>query len=140
MAKRQRRLGLHTDPNQFILPLFIALEFNEKLIESVASSVIEEIRHEQPNYDEWSEAELINLHVNLLEQSLVQAFNPRSGKSARKDVVDWISRLKEPGKKNAPFSFPTCCQLAGYNPDDLRDNFHEEMKFRGIWPSSEPKA
>lgn len=131
---RRKRYGLHDDPNQMILPLFVALDFDESRKEAVAPSVIEDIRHEQPDYDDWSEDELVNLHINLLEQSLTQALSPRSGRLARMDVVDWISRITKRGTKEPPFSFAVCCRLSGYDPDELRDTFLEEIKFRGIDP------
>lgn len=131
---RRKRYGLHDDPNQMILPLFVALDFDESRKEAVAPSVIEDIRHEQPDYDDWSEDELVNLHINLLEQSLTQALSPRSGRLARMDVVDWISRITKRGTKEPPFSFAVCCRLSCYDPDELRDTFLEEIKFRGIDP------
>jgi hypothetical protein len=134
LARARKRQGLHDDPNQLILPLFVELDFDEKRAEKAAPLVIEEIRDQQPDYDEWTEQELINLHFNLLEQSLEQALNPRSGSFARKDVVDWIERKKVPRVKESAFSFSICCELAGYNPDDLRDSFIEEMKFRKLDP------
>jgi hypothetical protein len=131
---RRKKYGLHEDPNQLILPLFVELDFDEKRQEDVAPSVIEEIRHEQPDYDDWTEEELINLHMHLLEQSLEQGLNPRAGRFARMDVVDWIERRRVPMRKDPAFSFSICCQLAGYDPDELRDTFIEEMKFRGLYP------
>jgi len=75
-----------------------------------------------------------------LEQSLEQALNPRGGRFGRMDVCDWIERMKKPGAKHPAFSFSICCQLAGYDPDELRDYFVEEMKFRGLYPYEETNA
>jgi hypothetical protein len=84
--------------------------------------------------EDWTEDELVQLHQYLLEQSMIQALNPRSSKSTRLDVLDWVDQITPYLQKPAPFSFDACCQFSGYDPEELREHLHDEMKFRGIHP------
>lgn len=84
--------------------------------------------------EDWTEDELIGLHQYLLEQSMTQALNPRSSKDTRLDVLSWVDVVTPYLSKPAPFSFDACCQFSGYDPEELRDHLHDEMKFRRIHP------
>lgn len=113
----------------------VQLEFSW---EAFAADVLSADEHLPSNFDEeeWTQEEVVALHLHLLEQSLSQALNPRSSRSLRLEVLRWVDRTTPYQMKSPAFSFDKCCQLAAYDSDELRDHLHDEMRFRGIHPNT----
>lgn len=134
LAKR-RETGLFEDPRQMLLPLLIDLDFNVEVLHSADPALVEGVRQDQPQLEEWTDDELVQLHQFLLEQSMVQALNPRSSKATRLEVLDWVDQVTPYKGQAGAFSFDACCQFSGYDPEELREHLHDEMKFRRIHPN-----
>jgi hypothetical protein len=134
LAKR-RDPGIFDDPRQMLLPLLIDLDFNEEVLQNADPALVEGVRQDQPQLDEWTDDELVQLHQVLLEQSMIQALNPRSSKATRLEVLDWVDQVTPYKEKAKALSFDACCQFSGYDPEELREQLHGEMKFRGIHPN-----
>lgn len=137
-AISRRKKDLLADPYQMLLPLLIEVEFSADRQLSSTPEVIEGVRKNQPDLEEWSDEEVVNLHHVLLEQSMIQALNPRSSVDTRLDVLEWVNQVTPYKKKSPAFSFDACCKLSGYDPEELRETLHGEMKYRGIHPN--PKS
>lgn len=82
------------------------------------------------------DAEVRTMHLELLEQSLHQFLDTRSSVDTCAEILEWMNRDSE-----GPFTFRTCCELAGYSWRDLRettmDYFYcqnRERKPRGVRP------
>lgn len=134
LAKR-RETGLFEDPRQMLLPLLIDLDFNEKVLHGADPALVEDVRQDQPQLEEWTDDELVQMHQFLLEQSMIQALNPRSSKATRLEVLEWVDKVTPYKGKADALSFDACCQFSGYDPEELREQLHEEMKFRRIHPN-----
>jgi len=138
MGKR-RDQGLFEDPRQLLLPLLIELDLVGGDQQEPDPAVIEGVRQDQPQLDEWTDEDLVQLHQVLLDQSMIQALNPRSSRATRLEVLDWVDQVTPYKQKAAAFSFDACCAFSGYDPEELREQLHGEMKFRGIHPNPNSK-
>lgn len=128
--------SLLKDPQQMLLPLLVEIGLNEEVGQQKTDPVlIEGLRQDQPQLDEWTDEELVQLHQFLLEQSLTQALNPRSSKATREEVLDWVDQVTPYKQEPAAFSFDACCRFSGYDSEELREELHNEMRFRRIHPS-----
>lgn len=135
----RRKGDLLSDPYQMLLPLLIEIEYSAEKQSNSSPDVIEGVRKNQPDLEQWTDEEVVHLHHVLLEQSMIQALNPRSSADTRIDVLEWVDQITPFKKKSPAFSFDACCKLSGYDPEELRDTLHGEMKYRGIHPHSNPK-
>lgn len=138
--KIQRRKTFLDDENQLLLPLFIEMNFDKQEIEQEIPIVLDDIREEKPDLYDWTDDDIVNLHKHLFEQSLEQALNPRSSKQTRLDVLGWVDRVSPRKGKPEGFSFDACCKILGYDSEELREELHSEMKFRGIHPIHKTEA
>lgn len=133
MAKRKEN-RFFDHPDQMLLPLLIELEFFGSTQQETDPAVIEGVRKDQPQLDEWTDDDLVQLHQFLLEQSMVQALNPRSSAETRSEVLHWVDQVTPYRQKSDAFSFDACCKFSGFDPEEMREQLHSEMKFRGIHP------
>lgn len=64
----------------------------------------------------WTDDELYNLRIYLLKKSLSLFSDGRANIKARTDALYW---MQSPSKH--PFSFYTCCHVAGADPEETKD-------------------
>ena len=76
---------------------------------------------DQTNDLVWNEEEAHRIAALLVDRSFEEAFQ-RSQKDPNKiaEIVAWLDRRYD----DSAFNFETCCSVAGYNADELRDRFY----------------
>lgn len=75
----------------------------------------------------WSDDEVKQLHMFLLERSMEILADARSGRESVEEILDWISaNPTEP--EQLGFSFRLCCAIAGYDEEALRDSLVIEVE------------
>jgi len=116
---------------QLVLPLMVDIGFMfdvEKLLNpQISDEVIKDVA--------WSDEELIMINFILLEESFEAALNPRSSKSTRSEILAWVDKVTPYREKPKALSFDACCMVCGIDSEEMREQLHNEMKFRGIHPN-----
>lgn len=77
------------------------------------------LKVDQTEKFEWTDNDIVLMHAGLLEQSLHQLADNRTGDATRKDVLAWMNAPEE--KVPLPFSFQLCCLFDGCDPEDVRE-------------------
>lgn len=72
--------------------------------------------------NDWSEEEVSMLHEWLLVRSL-ETLAAASRPDVIQDILGWVN-----GPTDTPFAFRTCCAVAGYDWEELRDGINQINK------------
>lgn len=73
----------------------------------------------------WTEDEVRMLHEWLLVRSL-ETLAAATRPDVIQDILGWVN-----GPINDPFAFRTCCAVAGYDWEELRDGINSIHKYAG---------
>lgn len=74
----------------------------------------------------WEQAEVLRLHMFLLERSIEILADPRTGAGTVLEILDWMR--EPPRTPGNGFSYRVCCQLAGYDADLLFGQIQLEVE------------
>ena len=99
---------------QLWLPLVVSI-FGEPVSRSRLSNGWNNLEEYEADY--WSDEDMIRCHGYLLEQSIKDLLDSRTGLDTKLEIIEWLQAITKPLKA---FSFRTCCELFGYDSDDVR--------------------
>lgn len=86
---------------------------------------------QNPVVEEWTDEDIMQLHLYLLDMTVVTMFKSTTRTSSRTEMFNWMMRDEGRGKNAAPFSFNACCHFGGYDSDDLRELLLERAEDTG---------
>lgn len=77
--------------------------------------------------------QVIAMHLEFLQISLRQFLHPRAADLSCAEILEWIERTED-----GPFSFKTCCQIAGFDYRELRasakEGFYDQIRAQNNRP------
>lgn len=84
-----------------------------------------------PEEIDWSDSDVIELHLYLLSRSLIR-LEAAGGREEKLEILKWIFNSPLPDQVERqidgelqqiliPFTFSTCCRLEGADPDEMRE-------------------
>lgn len=72
----------------------------------------------------WSDQAIWQIHVQLVERTFEEVFSLEQKGSAKiAEIVAWVNRRFD----DSPYTFESCCVAAGYNPEELREQFFKRL-------------
>lgn len=100
--------------------------------------LVEDVNEEVELTNDFVDVELdtdqvVSMHLEFLQISLHQFLHPRASDQSCAEILEWIERNDE-----GPFTFKTCCQVAGFDYRNLRasakEDFYEQIRAQNDRP------
>lgn len=73
----------------------------------------------------WADDEVYMLHLGLLERSIEILADTRTSAATMAEILDWVR--KPPNNNALGLSYRKCCELAGYDADELSEQLFYEV-------------
>lgn len=127
---RRRQEGAKAPVQLDFHDLFEQLLVEEKLAEQAAREL--NAIDGEPDAEPWSEEEVYRLHTFLLERSLEVLADTRTSAATVMEILDWMNET--PAQRAKGISFVTCCEIHGYDAEELREQVRYEVgRLHGVW-------
>jgi len=112
--------------DQLILPLFVPLNIEERIEPSINHDPVFDPAVQQY---QWSQEAIEKLHLALLDEALETLSDNRLSFKRADEIFLWVDSPTVPQAQiyKQPFSFQFCCQLAGYDHEELAEGLHQSF-------------
>ena len=117
-------------PEQFDLSALLDELIEEEILAEQLEREINAAQGE-PELEPWTLDDIRRLHAFVLDRSLEVLADTRTGHATVLEILHWISQSTRSGESG--IAFVTCCELHGYDANELREQvFAEVEQLRGI--------